>query len=599
MLPARERLPLSTVLGIALLACTPLSDPGLQRGLPRAGEALGTSDHSGSVLRPVARPHDGGAVLLKLRRTPDGSRSPEGRREVGLGSLDLLLERFGAHVFPAFPFDRTGTRDPVGLARWVVVEIPEGVNFYEAVSLLRSDRFVYPESYLPLDASWLRVARTGAWPTPLDAPRDRPPDSVRLASRKRGFDPPQSMRWDHRALGTSEVWSRSDGSGVLIAVVDTGVDTNHISIAPNLRAKAAARLPANRDGNGVPGDEIGVNLAHLAIARGSGAPRLALGLLSNLSDWSGRGTAIAALAAGAGGPGGRWGVAPAAEILVVDVERNARVTSSRLVDPDPRMPHVTPPSEQAVWERAAGIAYAVAEGARVITCAWQPSQPHWVLHDALRFAESSCALAVCGVIDEGESTGAGYPVRWREPWRQAQGRGSGDVWDAWTGEVKADFFTQPLRSLLVVGDLPGADARVPADWTWPGERPVESALSNPRNDQTPLPDRRTRRLAGPAAAVGLAAGAAALVTEERPDLEPAAVRATLLQSMATSDHPSLPMALDRAAAMPPGGCRPLEERIEQATAEAAPWWKRKLKTRVTYRTPHAPPSEHPEAQDPR
>ena len=56
-------------------------------------------------------------------------------------------------VLPAFPFDRTGTRDAVGLGLWVVIAIPEGVNYYQAVSWIRSDADVYAESYLPEDAA--------------------------------------------------------------------------------------------------------------------------------------------------------------------------------------------------------------------------------------------------------------------------------------------------------------------------------------------------------------------------------------------------------------------------------------------------------------
>ena len=55
-------------------------------------------------------------------------------------------------VLPAFPFDRTGTRDAVGLGLWVAIDLPEGVNFYQAVSLAARDPSVYAESYLPDDA---------------------------------------------------------------------------------------------------------------------------------------------------------------------------------------------------------------------------------------------------------------------------------------------------------------------------------------------------------------------------------------------------------------------------------------------------------------
>ena len=51
-------------------------------------------------------------------------------------------------ALPAFPFDRIGARRG-RLGLWVVIAIPEGVNYYQAVCVAAQRPDVYAESYLP------------------------------------------------------------------------------------------------------------------------------------------------------------------------------------------------------------------------------------------------------------------------------------------------------------------------------------------------------------------------------------------------------------------------------------------------------------------
>ena len=76
------------------------------------------------------------------------------------------------------------------------------------------------------------------------------------------------------AIGAPQVWTEEQGDGVRLAVIDTGVDIDHAALRPNLVDKVSERAGNDFDGNGVPGDEFGVNLAHLAIARGADGTRL-------------------------------------------------------------------------------------------------------------------------------------------------------------------------------------------------------------------------------------------------------------------------------------------------------------------------------------
>ncbi|HXZ86882.1 MAG TPA: S8 family serine peptidase, partial [Myxococcota bacterium] len=346
---------------------------------------------------PVADPYAGGVVLFKLRELRKPFSDGSARKSLGLDSLDGKLAALGAEVMPAFPFDRTGTRDAVGLGLWVVIDLPAGVNFYQAVSWLRSDPEVFAESYLPEDGAYLRVTATSDWPKSfaavtrvVDPDADEYRKSVQLAAQKRAM--PTQASPDLAAIGAPQVWSDEQGDGIRIAVVDTGVDIDHASLRPNLVQKPNERGGDDFDGNGVPGDEFGVNLSDLAVAHGSSGTRLGLGLATNVSDWAGaeertrhdwgHGTAIASIAAGSGA-GTRIGVAPRAQILPVDIQENLRTSLTQRSADDPRMASsdgpVRPLRPMSVWSRAAGIAYAVGERARVVTCAWPGQEANWIL----------------------------------------------------------------------------------------------------------------------------------------------------------------------------------------------------------------------------
>jgi hypothetical protein len=565
---------------------------------------------------PLADPYAGAVVLFKLRELPDPWTDAKARDSLGLRSLDATLERLGAVVVPAFPFDRTGVRDAVGLGLWVAIDIPPGVNFYQAVSWLRSDPSIYPESYLPEDGGFLRVQANGAWPTAftpitrLHTDRDDEYKSeVRLATAKRAQVNDASPDLD--AIGAPQVWGDEQGENVRIAVIDTGVDVNHAAISPNLHDKPNERMGDDFDGNGVPGDRYGVNLAHLAIAHGPDGARLGLGVVSGVGDWDGstertrrdwgHGTALASIAAGgAAGLGSRLGVAPRAQIFAVDVQEDLRTTLTPATDADPRMSDAEhPPAalRSSVWARAAGVAYAVGERARVITCAWPGQRAHLVLHDALLYAEDNCAIPVCAAASGKPADAAtAYPASWRDAYLAKHGGEMGTVWDPWTDTVTGDPILRPLRATVVTAPK-GIDAGDP-DLVLPlvAGRPLEvsGASSNPRNDGSRVPDRRAATVDGSTAAVGLTAGAAAIVTGARPDLEPWAVRQALVNGAArASNGPALsvPGALAVAGKEEQGACAALLRR--EPTPEASSWPQIKVRTKAS--GPLIPGEEQPPA----
>jgi subtilase family protein len=550
-----------------------------------------------SATLPVPNPYAGGVVLFKLRELDTPFIDGTARKSLGLSSLDDKLAKLGAMAMPAFPFDRTGTRDAVGLGLWVVIDLPPGVNFYQAVSWLRSDPDVFAESYLAEDATFLRVQSTAAFPAPfaavtrvIDPDADTYKKQVRLGAQKRAM--PTEASPDLSAIGAPQVWGEEQGEGVKLAVIDTGVDIDHASLRPNLFEKASERGGDDFDGNGVPGDRFGANLAHLAIAHGA-QTRLALGVSSNVSDWAGadektrrdwgHGTALASIAAGAGATGTRIGVAPRAQIIPVDVQENLRTSLTQRTGDDPRMNNADNVSRPlrpiSVWSRAAGVVYAVGERARVLTCAW-PGQPaNWILHDALQYAEDNCAIPICGPGDEPGANGS-YPAHWRESWLRAHGGDAGVVWDPWTGQDVSSAILRPLRATLVAENA--ASAGTDADLVLPeprGEKvSIDGAVSNPWNDGSTIPDKRIARVTGSMGAVGLAAGGAVLVTGTRPDLEPWQIRQAMVLGAPKTPQGrtlSLPGAIAATGQLEEGICRDLLRR--EPTKKASPWPKMKVK----------------------
>ncbi len=610
--------------------------PGVVDVLCSNGEVLaaGQVTFTDAWTLPLRDPYAGGVALFKLRDLPRRLLGAAGTQRTGRRDLDARLVRLGAWALAAFPFASAQARDEVGIGRWIAVDIPAGTNFYQAVSLLRASPEVEPQSYWPADGDFLRVRARSDWPSPLVSPDpDRAIEAGRPVAGRGGavrlasYEPdPKGATRDLRAIRAQEAWRSHSGRGVSIAVIDTGLDVNHVALAPNVISKASERGGRDADGNGVPGDESGVNLAHLALARGDdGPPFLGLGVASDLSDWDGaeqrdawgHGTQIASIAAGAGGPGVRLGVAPRARLIVVDVQENLRASSSRLHHADPRMRERGEAQEVALrsplWARAAGVVYAVTERARVLTCAWSEDTPHWLLRDALLYAEDNCAIPVCAV-DEPPGPVDSYPAQWRRAWLTAEGASGGSVVDLWTGEQHEDFFERPLTATIVAGsvdrrgrpsgeaDLVRPDLYAPTGG--PGKRGgVVAAVSNPRNDASPGPDHRMAPFRGPAAASGVIAGTAALVSGLRPDLEPAAVReALILGATPRADRPVVDVvgALRAAQNHDTGTCHDrIRERTPGAVADddQGPWWKR-IEVDGGVDAPGLPPTTGPASPGP-
>jgi subtilisin family serine protease len=143
-------------------------------------------------------------------------------------------------------------------------------------------------------------------------------------------------------LGVQQAWGTTNGSGVTIAVVDSGVQLDHPDLAPNIGSRGS-NLRARNGSDG--------------------------------SDDQGHGTEVAGAAAARGGNGvGLAGVAWAASIVPVKVTDATGVgTATDIAD---------------------GIRYALANGAKIINISMAGDDPSQALKDAVDQAQAQNVLLV-------------------------------------------------------------------------------------------------------------------------------------------------------------------------------------------------------------
>jgi hypothetical protein len=177
----------------------------------------------------------------------------------------------------------------------------------------------------------------------------------------------------------------------------------------------------------------------------------------------------------------------------------------------------------------------------------------------------------------------------------------GVVWDPWSDEESSDAVLRPLRALLVADAAPSAGVDLVLPARAGGPLGISAATSNPRNDGSSVPDRRSAEYVGSVTAVGQSAGAALLVSGARPDLEPWAVREALVTGASRSAaEPALSVAgaIAVTGRLENGACRALLRR--EPSREASPWPTIRVKTSLDPAGSESPPaSPAPEGTHPR
>ncbi|HLW54739.1 MAG TPA: Ig-like domain repeat protein [Candidatus Angelobacter sp.] len=194
------------------------------------------------------------------------------------------------------------------------------------------------------------------------------PNDPFLSSSGSWGQPYQDL-WGLYAIGAPTAWNTAQGDGVIVAVVDTGLDYNHPDLAANVWTNVN-EIPGNffdDDGNGFIDDVRGWNFAY-----GNNDP----------IDDNGHGTHVAGTVAAVGNNSiGVIGVAWHAQVMAVKaLDFNGNGFDSSI---------------------APAIIYAVSNGADIINASWGLEGTDQTIEEAIQFAD---ALGVVFVAAAGNSS---------------------------------------------------------------------------------------------------------------------------------------------------------------------------------------------------
>ncbi|MBD2437125.1 S8 family peptidase [Nostoc sp. FACHB-110] len=185
--------------------------------------------------------------------------------------------------------------------------------------------------------------------------------------------------WGADMVKAPEAWSKGyTGKGVVVAVVDTGVDYNHEDLKNNIwtNTKEIAGNGIDDDGNGYIDDVQGWNFANNN---------------NNTLDKNGHGTHVSGTIAGQNNNYGVTGIAYDAKIMPVKVLNDSGSGSYSAI--------------------ASGIYYAVNNGANIINLSLGGSFSNSTLQNAIEYANSKGVVVVMAAGNDGASQ-PDYPARY-------------------------------------------------------------------------------------------------------------------------------------------------------------------------------------------
>lgn len=289
------------------------------------------------------------------------------------------------------------------------------------------------------------------------------------ASAQAATDPLLDEQWGltNLATGAPEAWTQSHGEGVVVAVLDSGVQLDHPDLAKSLwhNDGEIAGNGIDDDRNGYVDDVYGANIKALN---------------GDVEDDNGHGTHVAGIVAAQAGNGtGGSGIAPGAKIMSVKVlDANRAGDSSQL---------------------AKGIRYAIGEGAKILNVSINGDGTSPDLDDALKYASQQGVTVVASAGNQSRDIdlAPSYPASSTEP------------------SVLTVTAIQTTGSLLSIANrgLRSVDLAAPGG----------NILSTARGSGYELRD-------GTSMAAPFVAGSLALLAAARPDLSQSALRAALVQS---------------------------------------------------------------------
>jgi len=297
--------------------------------------------------------------------------------------------------------------------------------------------------------------------------------------------------WALKRIKADVAWDTTQGEGVVVAVVDTGLDYNHVDIAPNVWSNSleAAGVPGvDDDHNGFRDDVRGW---HFDFPQGYNGSYVSN---NDVMDSTGHGTFVAGIIAAVGNNGtGIVGVAPRARIMTVKAFSDSWSMNS---GPDPDSPF------------ANAILYAAYNGADVINLSWGCSECFNAptIKDAVTVANALGAIVVASAGDWASDVRDAFPAMIQ------------DVITVSSTDVNDDHSTYSNRGFFVDVAAPGGNSGL----SWNNAPDLVSilslAISQPRLPESAIVSPGYIRSAGTSASAAYVSGVAALVLSANPAL---------------------------------------------------------------------------------
>src|SRR3954469_15363754 len=278
-------------------------------------------------------------------------------------------------------------------------------------------------------------------------------------------------------LDLPAAWQLARGTGVTVAIIDSGARTQHPDLAPNIWTNFD-EVPGNGvddDRNGYVDDVHGVDLSSTKPGQ-------------DLSDGLGHGTHVAGIVAAAANRAGVVGVAPQAKLMIVKVLKADGSGTTGAV--------------------AEGIRYAAANGARVINLSLAGNDDDPRLAEAVRAAAAANALVVASAGNDGRDIDRrpSYPASLPEP------------------------------NLLAVASTDPNDGRGISDFSNFGRLAVQVAAPGAQILSS-ANDGGWKLMSGTSMAAPMVAGVAALAVSANPHINAVDRRGLLMQNAARSRLP--------------------------------------------------------------